>query len=168
VTVAGNTSGLVALVDAATQRLQIADPVAASKFRTGDPIDDPLREQQILDAVAAEAVAKHIDPGYIRDVFRDQIDATSAIEHIRFARWKLDPLNAPVAAPGLGACRVAIDTLNRVMLNEIALNWHSLGSPTCATDLNAAKKAVISARTLDPTYQEALDYVTHRYCRCSR
>jgi chorismate mutase len=148
--------------------LQIADPVAASKFRTGDPIDDPLREQQILDAIAAEAVAKHIDPDDVRSLFRDQIDATSAIEHIRFARWKLDPRNAPVAAPGLEECRVAIDTLNQVMLNEIALQWDPLRSPHCAADLNAAKEAVIGARRLDLLYQEALDYVTHRYCRRGR
>jgi chorismate mutase len=160
-----NTNALIALVDAAAQRLQIADPVAASKFRIGDPIDDPVRELQVLNAVAAEAVVKHIDPDYIKDVFRDQIDATSAIEHIRFARWKLDPLSAPVAGPDLRACRVAIDTLNQVMLNEIALQWDSLSSPHCTADLEGAKNAVIGTRKLDSIYQKALDYVTHRYCR---
>jgi chorismate mutase len=162
---AGNANALIALVDAAAQRLQVADPVAASKFRTGDPIDDLVREQEVLNAVAAEAVAKHIDPGYIKDVFRDQIDATSAIEHIRFARWKLDPLSAPVAGPDLRACRVAIDTLNQVMINEIALQWDWLNSPNCTADLNDAKRAVVGTRKLDSLYQKALVYVTHRYCR---
>jgi chorismate mutase len=50
------------LVDATAQRLQIAASVAASKFSTGDPLDDPAREWQVLDAVGTEAVAKHIAP----------------------------------------------------------------------------------------------------------
>jgi chorismate mutase len=163
-----NAKALIALVDAAAQRLQIADPVAASKFRTGDHIDDPVREQQVLDTVAAVAVVKNIDPGYVKGVFRDQIDATSAIEHILFARWKLDPPSAPVATPDLHACRIAIDTLNQVMINEIAAQWDSLRSPTFSVDLERAKKAVVGARRLDPLYQRALDHVTRRYCRQRR
>ncbi len=81
------TSPLQALVDAAAQRLQTADPVAASKFRTGGQVDDPQREQQVIDAVTADATLAHIDAGYVHDVFRDQIDATDSLEHSRFAQW---------------------------------------------------------------------------------
>jgi chorismate mutase len=161
---AGKPNALIALVDAAAKRLQIAYPVAASKFTTGDPIDDPARERKVLDAVATEAAAKHIDPGYIKGVFRDQIDATSAIEHMLFARWKLDPTSTPVAAPDLHVWRGVIDVLSQAMIDQIALQWDSLISQNCLADINAAKKAVIGTRNLDTFYQEALDYVTRRYC----
>jgi len=84
------TSPLQALVDAAARRLQTADPVAASNFRTGGQVDDPQREQQVIDAVTADAALAHIDAGYVHNVFRNQIDATDSLEHSRFAQWQDD------------------------------------------------------------------------------
>jgi chorismate mutase len=48
----------LSLVDAAAQRLQTADPVAASKFLTGGQVDDPQREHQVIDSVSADARAQ--------------------------------------------------------------------------------------------------------------
>ncbi|HUO39125.1 MAG TPA: chorismate mutase, partial [Mycobacterium sp.] len=47
-------SPLDALVDAAAQRLQTADPVAAVKWQTGSNIDDPPRVSQVLGAVSTD------------------------------------------------------------------------------------------------------------------
>ncbi|PRC53562.1 chorismate mutase, partial [Mycobacterium sp. ITM-2017-0098] len=44
------TTSLADLVDAAVRRLQVAEPIAANKFHTGGLIEDPAREQQVLDA----------------------------------------------------------------------------------------------------------------------
>jgi chorismate mutase len=162
---ADSPSPLFALVDAAAQRLQTAEPVAAVKYKTGGAVDDPQREQQVIDSVTAAAAARHIDAGYVRDIFRNQMDATNAIEHARFADWKLDPGSAPAAAPDLSASRATIDQLNRAMINEIAAQWELLHSPGCGADLENAKNAVIATRQLDDLYQRALTYATHSYCR---
>jgi chorismate mutase len=162
---ADNPSPLFALVDAAAQRLQTAEPVAAVKYQTGGAVDDPAREQQVIDSVTAAAAARHIDTGYVRDIFRNQMDATNAIEHARFADWKLDPGAAPATAPDLSASRATIDQLNRAMINEIAAQWELLHSPGCGADLEGAKSAVIATRQLDDLYQRALAYATHSYCR---
>ena len=61
---------LLPLVDAAAQRLQTADPVAASKFLTGGQVDDPKREQQVIDSVTADASRQHIDTNYNRDAYK--------------------------------------------------------------------------------------------------
>src|SRR3982074_1286456 len=45
------------LTDLAIQRLLVGDQVAASKFGTNTPIDDPVREQQELTKVRQDAVA---------------------------------------------------------------------------------------------------------------
>jgi chorismate mutase len=158
-------SPLFALVDAAAQRLQTAEPVSAYKWKAGGAVDDPAREKQVIDAVAAAATVEHVDPAYVKDVFRNQIDATDAIEHARFSQWKLDPASAPAAAPELSASRSAIDTLNRTMVDEIAAQWDWLHSPTCSTDLDDARNAVINARQLDGLYQQALSFATHSYCQ---
>jgi len=156
---------LVPLVDAAAQRLQVAEPVAATKFLDGGLIEDPVREQQVLDAVAADATNRAIDPGYVTTIFRDQIDATVAIEYQRLAQWKLDPAAAPADAPDLASSRATIDGLNRAMVTEMADQWQVLHSPSCTADLDAATAAVAQARALDPLYRQAVDFATRNYCR---
>lgn len=158
-------SPLTALVDAAAQRLQTADPVAAYKFRTGGAIDDPARERQVIDSVTAMAKADRIDPAYVADVFRNQIDATASVEHTRFAQWKLDPGAAPTAAPDLADTRATIDRLNQAMVHEMAARWGELQSPMCQADVDSAMRSVVASRALDPVYQSALAYATHAYCR---
>jgi chorismate mutase len=162
---ADSPSPLFGLVDAAAQRLQTADPVAAVKYKTGGAVDDPQREQQVIDSVKAAAAAKQIDPGYVENVFRNQIDATNAIEHARFSDWKLDPGSVPAAAPDLSSSRATIDRLNQTMVDEIAAHWDSLHSPSCDSDLDSARRAVISSRQFDDLYQRALTYATHSFCR---
>jgi chorismate mutase len=156
---------LLPLVDAAAQRLQVAEPVAADKRRTGGPVEDAAREQQVLDAVSADATRRQIDPGYVAAAFRDQIDATVAIEYSRLAQWKLDPGSAPADAPDLASSRAAIDALNAQMVGEMAAQWAVLHSPQCLGELDAAKSAVLQARGLDPLYRQAVDFATRNYCR---
>ena len=69
----------------AAQRLQIADPVAANKFGTGGAVEDPQREQQVISATAADGAQRGIDPDYVGEVFRRQIDATVGVEYALFA-----------------------------------------------------------------------------------
>ncbi|OBA94325.1 chorismate mutase [Mycobacteriaceae bacterium 1482268.1] len=155
---------LYRLVDTAAQRLATADPVAASKWIDGGPITDAQRADQVLNAVAADATAHGIDPNYVRAVFTDQIHATEGVEYTRFAQWKFDPAAAPTAAPDLAQSRAAIDGFNKVMVDEIALQWNSLHSPSCAVELQQAAESVGVARQLDPLYRQALSSATSSYC----
>lgn len=155
---------LLELVDAATQRLQTAESVAASKWKSGGSIEDPQRVEQVLGAVSADATGKDVDAVYVRRIFTDQIDATEAIEYTRFAQWKLEPESAPAVAPDLSASRAIIDRLNAEMVEQIAVHWSVLHSPGCTDALEDANSAVANSRTLDPLYQQALAFSTHSYC----
>ena len=159
------TGPLTALVDAAAQRLQVAEPVAAFKWNAHGPIEDPGRVQQELDRLDADATAEHIDPGYVTRIFADQINATEGIEYSRFAEWKLNPAAAPGAAGDLSASRSTIDGLNRAMLSQIVVNWDLLHSPACGPQVDAARADVIRARQLDGLYQRALSSATGSYCQ---
>ena len=163
---ADDANPLFELVDAATQRLQTAEPVAASKWINGGggTIEDPPRVEQVLTTVASDAKRRGVDAGYVRRVFTDQIDATTGIEYTRFGQWKLDPGSAPGVAPDLAASRGIIDRLNSEMVEQVALHWPVLHSPDCPAILNDARTAVTNARTLDPLYQQALAFSTHSYC----
>jgi chorismate mutase len=159
------TRPLAELVDAAAQRLQVAEPVAAAKWSTHGAIEDPGRVEQELAGVGAGATAQHIDPNYVTRIFGDQINATEAIEYRRFADWKLNPSNAPAGSPDLAASRSSIDALNHSMLTQIVANWDLLHSPACASQLDAARSGVIRARQLDSLYQQALSLATASYCQ---
>ena len=161
-----DTAGdLNALVDAAVQRLEVADPIAANKWITGGPLTDPPRVRQVLDAVSADAQSAGVSADYARTVFTDQIAATEAIEYSRFANWKFGNSDAPTAAPDLAASRSLIDGLNKTMVSEIATQWPLLSSAGCAAALEESKTAVAQARQLDSLFREALDTATRSYCR---
>ena len=100
----------------------------------------------MLDAVAADADTHGIDRQYVRTIFTEQIAATEGIEYTRFGQWKFDPATAPTTAPDLSESRSAIDEFNRTMVDEIALHWNSLHSPSCVTDLAGAIDAVVAQR----------------------
>ncbi len=155
---------LMELVDAAAQRLQTADPVAATKWLSGAPVTDPARVAQVLGSMARDAEAQGLPAEYARTVFGDQIDANEAIQYSRFSWWKLDPTAAPVAAPDLEESRARIDALNQQIVTELAQQWQLLHSPECPVRLDAAKVAVAGARQLDPLHRQALDAATRSYC----
>lgn len=156
---------LYELVDAATQRLQTADPVAATKWLNGGSITDPARVQQVLAAVSADAESAGLPTDYVVNLFTDQIDATEAIQYSRFSWWKLNASAAPTSAPDLSASRSLIDELNHRMVSEVAQEWTALGAPDCPARLAVAKSAVEIQRGLDALYVQALDTATHSYCR---
>lgn len=159
-----NANPLVDLVDAATRRLQTAEPVAATKWINGGSIEDPPRVEQVLEAVSADADRKGVEPDYVRAIFTDQVHATEALEYSRFAQWKLDPASAPGLAPDLASSRATIDRLNTEMVDQIAQQWRVLHSPDCTRLLAEAKAGVTGTRALDRLYQQALDFSTHSYC----
>ena len=151
------------LVEAAAQRLQVAESVAAAKWRTGTAVEDPARVRQQLDALGAAADAAGLDPGYVTAIFADQIAATEALQYRRFAEWKLDGSAVPVGAPEFAASRDAIDALNQVMLDQIRQRWPVLRAPECAALREQATD--VAGRTLDGFYQQALTAATRSYCR---
>lgn len=162
---ADTASPLTPLVDAAAQRLQIADAVAAYKWHQRGAIEDPARVRQELTRLGDEAAAQHVDRDYVARVFGDQISATEAIEYGRFADWKLNPASAPTDAPDLSSSRSAIDALNQTMLTQLTDNWGLLHSPECGAQLDAARSGAIQERALDDLYQRALSSATRSYCQ---
>ena len=162
---ADSTSPLFAFVDAAAERLQLAEPVAAFKWAAHGAIEDPDRVQQELATLRADASAENVDPEYVARVFGDQISATEAIEYRRFADWKLDPASTPAAPPDLSASRSAIDALNNKILSQIAVNWSLLYAPDCARQLENARTETVRAHRFDDLYQRALSAATRSYCQ---
>lgn len=156
---------LATLIEQIAQRLQTAEAVAASKFLFATAIDDPAREQHVIDSVTATAAARGIDSASVDRVFRDQIDAAEALEHSRFAQWDIELATGPKASPDLATSRAVINHLDEEIIERISRQWNSLHSPTCDANLTEAKTAAIATVRFDDTYRRAMDFATRSLCQ---
>lgn len=148
---------LAALADLSGQRVQIADKVAAAKFGTTQPIDDPVREQQILDGVAAKAPGLGLDPAEAVEFFRDQIEANKVVQRGLYELWTAHPEQAPTERPDLPTeVRPVIDRLNAGLLDELAATSDTRARPWCGGGLAVAIVATDRRLHLDRLHERAL------------
>ncbi|HTD07134.1 gamma subclass chorismate mutase AroQ, partial [Undibacterium sp.] len=89
---------LLALMD---ERLSMAPLVAKSKWNSGAAIDDPAREQQILDGIALRAQREELDAAWAKDFFQSQFDAGKIVQTQLHARWRQQKLGPFEDAPDL-------------------------------------------------------------------
>ncbi|MET8982853.1 chorismate mutase [Streptomyces sp. NPDC004539] len=144
------------VADLAAQRLATADLVAAAKFGTTSPIDDPAREQQVLDTVAAQAEQLGADPDAVRKVFRDQIEANKLVQRALFQRWTDHPDQAPTTRPDLSVVRVEINRINTALVEALAATGAERATFACYPELYLSAAQVRHERHLDRLHTEAL------------
>ena len=127
------------LVRAAAERLRVADRVAAAKWFGGQPIADPVREQQVLDSVARRARARGIDPAAARRIFADQIEASKLVQRALHERWAAHPEQAPTSPPAPDETRPAIDRIDARLLDAVGASATARAHPSCT-----AREAVVA------------------------
>lgn len=108
---------LDAIVVLIAKRLTLAADVAAAKFIGGGQIDDPAREEQILEWVADRIP----DDGAGRETeisfFQDQIAANKVIQRGLHSHWRANPRDSPRRWRGLREeIRPRLNVINRHML----------------------------------------------------
>ncbi|MFI2241935.1 chorismate mutase [Streptomyces chrestomyceticus] len=138
------------------RRLATADLVAAAKWGTGSPVDDPAREQQVLDAVARQAAELGTDPRWTARIFRDQIEANKTVQRGLHRRWAADPAQVPGERPDLGEVRKEINRVNDALVRAIAASGAARTSPGCVPSLVGAAADVRREERLDVLHTVAL------------
>ncbi|WP_043263356.1 gamma subclass chorismate mutase AroQ [Streptomyces sp. CT34] len=113
------------------ERLATADAVAAAKWGTGGPIDDPVRERQVLAAVVQQARRLGTDPEATVRIFRDQIEASKVVQRGLHRRWVADPSQAPTGRPDLARVRKEINRVNGELVRAIAASPQARSAPGC-------------------------------------
>jgi chorismate mutase len=162
---AGQASPLMTLIDVAAQRVQLADTVAAAKWGTDAPIDDPVRENAVLDAVAAKSAQLDIDPKASRAVFTDQIEANKIVQYGLYSRWRAYPDRAPTTRPDLSQVRPILDRITDQLLAELKATQQFRVNPSCTAQLTGARNRVERARHLDPLHEDAFARALTSICR---
>ncbi|MEU6806398.1 chorismate mutase [Streptomyces neyagawaensis] len=155
-TVAGARS-LTVLTDLFAERLLVADKVAAAKYGTSTPIDDPVREKAILDDVAARAVGLGLDPAAVTAVFRDQIEANKLVQRALYARWDAHPEERPTERPDLvKEVRPVLDRITTQLLTALADTEPLRAGASCEPRLRLAAIRSTYTHRLDLLHAEGL------------
>lgn len=159
-----SSPGLWRLTDLAAQRVAIADQVAAAKYGTPSPIDDPVREQQIYDSVSAQAPALGLDPADAVRFFRAQIEANKLVQRGWYARWDAHPSEVPSPRPDLSQIRPIIDRLNSGLLTELAATLPVRSARSCPTRQLVATGLADVVHRFDALHARALGEATSATC----
>lgn len=153
------------LTDLVIERIRISDDVAASKFGTGSPIEDPVREEQVLEGVRAQAAAVGVNPDEAAAFFRDQITASKTVQKGLFARWTAHPEEAPTTRPDLGPIRERLDRLTAELLQELKETQELRDKPiACTVQLALAGGSGAVLERLDALHRQALRTATPSVC----
>lgn len=161
--------GLASLTDLFAQRLLLADKVAAAKYGTDTPIDDPAREEQILTDVRARAAGLGLDPDGVAAVFRDQIEANKLVQRGLHARWNANPGERPTERPDLAKeVRPALDRITTGLLAALRETERARAVPSCGPRLTAAAGWSASTHRLDALHLEGLGRALPSVCAGSR
>lgn len=147
------------------ERLLVGDDVAASKFGTDSPIEDPVREAQVLEQVRVQAEAAGVNSQAAVAIFRDQITASKQVQRGLFARWTAHPEVAPTTRPDLGQIRARLDQLTTALLAELKNTELLRGRPVgCSVQLTLAEVTGAALEHLDTLHRQALKTATDSVC----
>lgn len=106
------------------QRLEVAPMVARAKWNSGAPIDDPVREKQILDGLmqTLDAAGKLDDESksFMRRFFQSQFDAGKILQHSLHTQWRKEKLPPFAQVPDLKRdIRPILDRLTPQMIAAV-------------------------------------------------
>lgn len=169
VSVAGQTAehaSLRPLVELITQRLLLADKVAAAKYGTTKPIDDPARERALLDQVRQRARAAGLDPATAERFFRIQIETNKVVQRGLYARWDAHPEQRPHRRPDLDTeVRPQLDRITDEAVHQLK-DTEQVRTPTspCHMQLSTAMTAARIQHHLDALHWGALQRSVTSIC----
>ncbi|MEU6179807.1 chorismate mutase [Streptomyces coeruleorubidus] len=160
--------GLTSVTELLAQRLLLADKVAAAKYGSDTPIDDPEREARILDDVRTRAVGLGLDPDAVAAVFRDQIEANKLVQRGLYARWDANPGERPTERPDLAKeVRPALDRITTQLLAALDDTERARTLPSCGPRLATAAGWSAYTHRLDGLHLKGLGRALPSVCPAS-
>ncbi|NBB10654.1 chorismate mutase [Pseudomonas sp. SLFW] len=151
-----------ALLNTITQRLNIANDVALSKFYSGKPVQDSERERQVIANAESQAATYRLDTGDVRAFMTAQIEANKVVQYGRIAQWR-ETGRAPAqpAASQMAGIRTQLDALQPQMMKNLAAFVPRRNDSACSSWLLAE----IQRQTTDPVMLKALEQATDGLCK---
>jgi chorismate mutase len=157
-------SGVDPLLDLIVTRIETGDVVARAKWASRGPVEDPAREQVVLDAARAGATGRGLDPDVVAAVFADQIAASMVVQYGLFSDWTAEPAAAPAPGTDLATVRPVLDRITTGLLDQLAATADRRGGAACGrTVQDAARHAAVRAG-FDELHRAALARAVRSLC----
>ncbi len=150
------------LVELSTQRLLLADQVAASKAQTGKAVEDAAREAEQLSLLSAHAQTHHLSPERVEAFFRWQMEANKLVQYQLLATPQASNGETPME---LEEIRTQLNLLNQELLQTLAPALAELQQGNCSEQLYAAIDAQAEQQKLDALHRSALIRAFGDSCR---
>ncbi len=134
------------LVETSARRLALAEQVALAKWDSGTPVEDAAREAQVIASATKAGESRGLDPEWVSNFFKAQIEANKPLQHSLLAEWRRQgraPEHTPVSLAG--AIRPQLDKLQVVLIADLAESVEIRVSASCRTDIAKAIDNYVSA-----------------------
>ncbi len=127
---------LRALIDA---RLMLATDVAEFKWNHQIPIEDAVREAQVIAALGHQAGGLGVPQAWAESFFKAQIEASKIAQNELFQGWDVFKRGQFPDAPDLATVtRPKLDKITGLLLQALAENWPVLSDPKRREDVQRA------------------------------
>jgi len=118
---AADTAAVDRLLGFIGERLEVAPAVARIKWNTKAPIEDRLRERQIIDDVARRTNEYGLNSAIAASFLRGQIEASKTVQNALHAEWTASTQPAFTEVADLDRdLRPVLDRLTAMMLRALA------------------------------------------------
>jgi chorismate mutase len=134
------------LVETSARRLAIAEQVTLARWDSGTPVEDTAREAQVIASARKAGESRGLDPAWVLDFFKVQIEANKLIQYSLIAEWRRlgkapDHTSLSLAA----AIRPELDNVQVVLIAELAEAAEIRASASCRTNIAKAIGNYVSA-----------------------
>jgi chorismate mutase-like protein len=117
-------ASLTMLFDLIEQRLDLMEEVSKAKWNTGAAIEDPEREQKLLEDVEAKAKQSDLPPQWVHHFFRLQIEAAKLVQYQLFSQWRESNQKSFSNTMDLKSqIRPQLDQITVAILAALKANW---------------------------------------------
>lgn len=154
-------ASMQALLQTLNERLDIADQVALTKWDSGKPIQDSVREAQVIESVRKMAAATQVDPDEAAELFAAQIEGNKLVQYGLLAQWQSAGKAPDTPRPNLvTAIRPQLDELQVRLLAQFGAFTPMRKDPNCRPWLETLR----SRLSKDPLHRLALIRATGELC----
>jgi chorismate mutase-like protein len=133
-------AGMKSVCDLLVRRLDYIEEVSKSKWNRGSLVEDPEREQKILQDVASKAKELGLSPQYAQHFFRLQMEASKHVEYGLFAQWREENRGRFNKTFDLNSeIRPHLDSLDDAVIIALKTNWSTVASKQASQQVEACR-----------------------------
>lgn len=154
----GAIDRLQPLVETSARRLLLAKQVALAKWDAQAPVEDLIREAQVITAAAKEGESKGLNRTFVSHFFAAQIEANKLVQYSLLAEWHRAggaPKHRPVNL--IEDIRPQLDQIETALIAELVETADIRTNASCQDDAAKAVGKYLARRHLGTPLAIALD-----------